>query len=221
MSRAGWAVVDDSQSLVFDEEGWLERAPRLAADTTIATSTSSATATITPAACRITRRVSGHVPMIPRCALGNWWSRYWDYRAGRAARPDAASSASKQMPLSVCIIDMDWHITETGNASSGWTGYTWNRELFPDPHGFIAWLHEQGLRTALNLHPAEGVWPHEAQYEAMAQLHGAATRRRGEPVPLRLRRPAASSRAISRSCTTRWRPRASISGGWTGSRASA
>jgi hypothetical protein len=77
-----------------------------------------------------------------------------------------------RIPLSVCIIDMDWHITKTGNSSSGWTGYTWNRELFPDPEGFIRWLHEQGLRTALNLHPAKGIHPHEEQYEQMAKWMG-------------------------------------------------
>ena len=76
------------------------------------------------------------------------------------------------MPLSVCIIDMDWHITQTGNASRGWTGYTWNRQQWPDPEGFLAWLHSQGLRTALNLHPADGVWPHEEQYDAMARWMG-------------------------------------------------
>ena len=64
---------------------------------------------------------------------------------------------------------MDWHITKTGNDSSGWTGYTWNRDLFPDPAGFIAWLHQHGLKTALNLHPADGVYPHEEQYAAMAK----------------------------------------------------
>ena len=42
---------------------------------------------------------------------------------------------SHDIPLSVCIIDMDWHITKTGNASLGWTCYTWNRKLFPDPEG--------------------------------------------------------------------------------------
>jgi alpha-glucosidase (family GH31 glycosyl hydrolase) len=67
---------------------------------------------------------------------------------------------------------MDWHITQTGNASNGWTGYTWNRELFPDAQGFINWLHSQGLRTALNLHPAKGVYPHEEQYEQMALWMG-------------------------------------------------
>ena len=65
------------------------------------------------------------------------------------------------VPLSVCIVDMDWHIVDTGRGYSGWTGYTWNRALFPDPEGFIRRLHDQGLRTALNLHPADGVRPHE------------------------------------------------------------
>ena len=37
---------------------------------------------------------------------------------------------------------------------------------------FLDWLHEQGLKTALNLHPADGVGPHEAMYEAMAKRLG-------------------------------------------------
>jgi alpha-glucosidase (family GH31 glycosyl hydrolase) len=74
----------------------------------------------------------------------------------------------RDIPLSVCIIDMDWHIVDTGNESSGWTGYTWNRDLFPDPEGFLDELHSMGLKTALNLHPAEGVYPHESGYEEMA-----------------------------------------------------
>ncbi|MEJ2748520.1 MAG: glycoside hydrolase family 31 protein, partial [Anaerolineae bacterium] len=83
-----------------------------------------------------------------------------------------------EVPLSVCIIDMDWHITDVKPVEPpkgffpGWTGYTWNRDLFPDPDGFIAWLHEQGLKTALNLHPADGVQPHEAAYPAMARRMG-------------------------------------------------
>ncbi len=64
---------------------------------------------------------------------------------------------------------MDWHITRTGNASRGWTGYTWNRELFPDHRALLAELHALGLKTALNLHPADGVWPHEDAYPAMVR----------------------------------------------------
>lgn len=170
MSRAGWALADDTRSLVFNGDGWLEERP----------------------SARLSEyqdlyffgyghdyigclqdytRISGRVPLVPRYALGNWWSRYWDYHQDEL-RDLMVEFREKEVPLSVCIVDMDWHITNTGNASSGWTGYTWNRRQWPDPDGFLAWLHSQGLRTALNLHPADGIWSHEEQYEAMARWMG-------------------------------------------------
>ncbi|MCZ7672764.1 MAG: hypothetical protein M5U34_39435 [Chloroflexi bacterium] len=111
--------------------------------------------------------MAGAAPLLPRWALGNWWSRYWAYSAEELLGLMDEFKAN-HVPLSVCIVDMDWHLTETGNAASGWTGYTWNRKLFPDPPGFLAALHERGLKTALNLHPADGVYPHEEKYEEMA-----------------------------------------------------
>lgn len=177
MSRAGWAVVDDSDSLVFDESGWLTPRER-------------------PGhldlyffghghdyrqALRDFNAVAGRVPLIPRWALGNWWSRYWAYTQAELTQLMHDFQAH-DIPLSVCIVDMDWHITDTGNASSGWTGYTWNRELFPEPEKFFAQLHALGLKTALNLHPADGVYPHEEQYAAMAQTLGRDPQS-AEPIP--------------------------------------
>ncbi|MCP4361640.1 MAG: hypothetical protein GY796_26820 [Chloroflexi bacterium] len=52
---------------------------------------------------------------------------------------------------------------------NGWTGYTWNHDLFPEPDAFLGWLHEMGLKTVLNLHPALGIRPYETQYPALAQ----------------------------------------------------
>src|SRR5690606_7263577 len=102
---------------------------------------------------------------------GNWWSRYWAYTQDELTAL-LNDFERHEIPLSVCIIDMDWHITKTGNTSIGWTGYTWNRDLFPDPQGMIDFIHAKGLRTALNLHPAEGIHPHEAQYPEMARRMG-------------------------------------------------
>ena len=52
------------------------------------------------------------------------------------------------MPLSVSVIDMDWHLVEIDpEHGSGWTGYTWNTDLFPDPQAFLAGLHERGWRS--------------------------------------------------------------------------
>jgi alpha-glucosidase (family GH31 glycosyl hydrolase) len=177
MGQAGWAVVDDSDTLVFSEDAWLM--PRAAPENLDLYLFAFGHAY---ADClKVFTQVAGSVPMVPRWVLGNWWSRYWAYSAHELlALMD--EFRSHQAPLAVCIVDMDWHITETGNDSSGWTGYTWNRALFPNPPDFLARLHALGLKTALNLHPAEGVHSHEAQYAAFATALGQDPLA-GEPVP--------------------------------------
>lgn len=166
LSRAGWAIVDDSSRLVFDDDGWLRPRPAGGMDVYFFGYGNDYRGCLSDYS-----KVAGPAPMIPRWALGNWWSRYWEYSQAELTSL-IADFREHETPLSVCIIDMDWHLTNTGNAASGWTGYTWNKELWPDPYRFIAWLHEQGLHTAMNLHPAEGIWPHEEQYPAMAQAMG-------------------------------------------------
>jgi putative sterol carrier protein len=168
LSRSGYAVYDDTPRLVFNAEGWLE--PRKAAagalDLYFFGYGQDADACLGDFA-----RVAGPAPMLPRWSLGNWWSRYWAYSADELLGL-MDEFVAHNVPLSVCIVDMDWHITDTGNPSSGWTGFTWNRELFPDPPGFIAELHRRGLKTALNLHPADGIYPHEEKYTEMAAEMG-------------------------------------------------
>ena len=50
---------------------------------------------------------------------------------------------------------MDWHITET--ATNLPAGLAIPEQNFPEPEQFIQQLHQRDLKTALNLHPAEGV----------------------------------------------------------------
>ena len=166
-SRAGFAVADDSKNLVFNADGWLEPRGRGEILDLYFFGYGHDYAGCLKDYCKVT----GHTPLVPRWVLGNWWSRYWAYRQ-EELRGLMQDFRSHELPLSVCIIDMDWHITATGNSSSGWTGYTWNRSLFPDPAEFIQWLHDQGLRTALNLHPADGIHPHEGQYPEIAEYMG-------------------------------------------------
>ena len=116
----------------------------------------------------------------------------------------------EQIPFSVAVIDMDWHLVDIPpKYGTGWTGYTWNRELFPDPPEFLAWLHEQGLKVTLNVHPADGVRAHEEAYPRMAEVLGI------DPASGTAVEFDVTDRAC---CTTRWKRTASISGGWTGSR---
>ncbi|QGN08008.1 DUF5110 domain-containing protein [Halorhabdus sp. CBA1104] len=167
VSRDGWAVVEDTDRLVFGDDGWVQ--PREAADgyedlyffgdgqdyqTRLADF----------------RAITGEVPMVPRWALGNWWSRYWEYSQDEL-REVVEGFLDRDIPLSVAVIDMDWHVVDNAH-HDGWTGWTWNDEYFPDPSRFIDWLHDNDIKTTLNLHPAEGVHPHEAQYEDFADFMG-------------------------------------------------
>ena len=68
---------------------------------------------------------------------------------------------------------MDWHLVDIDpKYGSGWTGYTWNREFFPDPPRFLKKLHDRGMKTTLNVHPADGVRAHEECYPKMAKAMG-------------------------------------------------
>ncbi|MDU5379757.1 MAG: glycoside hydrolase family 31 protein [Actinomyces sp.] len=116
--------------------------------------------------------LTGQVPLLPRRALGNWWSRYWPYTSDEYLAL-MERFAHAQMPFSVGILDMDWHKVDIDPAiGSGWTGYSWNRDLIPDPSALLENLHRRGMLTSLNLHPADGVRRHEDAYEAMAHDMG-------------------------------------------------
>ncbi len=124
-------------------------------------------------------RVAGRIPLPPRFAFGAWWSRYWSY-SDQELDSLVHQFRANNIPLDVLVIDMDWHLPfgndwsvrdPSGNVAR-WTGYTWNKLLFPDPKLFLDQMHRDGLKVTLNLHPASGVQPFEAAYPAMARAMG-------------------------------------------------
>ena len=126
-------------------------------------------------------RLTGPCPMIPRFALGNWWSRYYRYTEGSYLEL-MNEFRKRQIPLSVAVIDMDWHLSKADpKYGSTWTGYTWDRTLFPDPKRFLTALKDLGLKSTLNLHPADGVRAFEDAYPAFADYMGV-DRENEEPV---------------------------------------
>lgn len=169
ISRLGFATLDDSTSMLFDSKNWIgTRRPGNRVDIYL-----FAFGHDYRAAVKTFYALSGSQPLLPRWALGNWWSRYHAYSAdGYLALIDRFNS--KAIPFSVAVLDMDWHLAPDSPVVkkagvSGWTGYTWNKQLFPDPTEFIAKVHNRGLRTSLNDHPADGVYSYEEPYEDMAR----------------------------------------------------
>lgn len=109
-------------------------------------------------------RLTGPTPLLPRFALGNWWSRYHRYTADEyLALMDRFEQEG--LPFTTAVVDMDWHLTQVDSKyGTGWTGYTWNRDLFPNPAAFLGGLHSRGMKVTLNVHPRDGIRPFEDPY---------------------------------------------------------
>jgi alpha-glucosidase (family GH31 glycosyl hydrolase) len=167
VASEGIAVVDDSRTVLITDEGWI--APRRPGTVDLYV---FAYGHDYPEALRALYRLAGPTPLLPRYALGNWWSRYHPYSADEYLGL-MDQFRDEGIPFSVAVIDMDWHLPDIDpRYGSGLTCYTWNRDLFPDPAGFLAGLHERGLATSLNVHPAEGIHAHEDSYERIARRLG-------------------------------------------------
>ncbi len=189
VSRSGWAVVDDSTRPLFDsadfsfKEGekspwpWvMERPAGERQDLYFFGYGHDYKKALGDYV-----RVAGRIPLPPRFAFGAWWSRYWDY-TDQELDQLVQSFHENDVPLDVFVIDMGWHTSQAqlqamgekdqSGHDLGWSGYTWNKTLFPDPDDFLAKLKSEGLKITLNLHPASGIEPWEKAYPAMATAMG-------------------------------------------------
>lgn len=167
ISYYGFSLLDDSKSHLLNEDDEIEEKNYDSVDQYIFAFGHNYTKAL-----KYYYHLTGYPPVLPRYALGNWWSRFWKY-SEEEYKELMLKFQEKQIPLSVAVIDMDWHITEIPDGyGSSWTGFTWNRELFPEPSRFIEWLHEQGLAVTMNLHPADGIRAFEEDYPKVAERLG-------------------------------------------------
>lgn len=168
MSKGGYASLDDSTSILFGDDGFFApRRPGERVDGYL-----FAFGRDYRDALRAFYAVSGKQPTIPRWAFGNWWSRYYKYTQ-REYLELMDQFSKKGIPLSVAVIDMDWHLVDEEEVTHvGWTGYTWNKNLFPDPVEFGQELHRRNLKVTLNDHPHAGIYNFEDAYEEIAKILG-------------------------------------------------
>lgn len=150
LSRSGHYVLDDSQGHVL-ENGWIRERRSPETDLYLfgyGHDYRAALASLTA--------ISGEVPLPRKYLFGAWYSRYWPY-SSEDYKNLVREYDHHGFPLDVMVLDMDWH-------RGSWTGWSWNKNLIPDPAGLMDQLHAQGLHTTLNVHPADGVGPHEDSY---------------------------------------------------------
>jgi hypothetical protein len=172
LSRDGWYLRDDSATVLYTDEAEPWVAPRRAGgDKDLYF---FGYGHDLQAGLRDFVKIGGAIPLPPKFSLGSWYSRYWPYTSDEFLEI-AAEYKRQGFPLDVMVLDMDWH-------KDGWTGYSWNKQLIPDPQGLLKKLHDQGLRVTMNLHPHDGVAAHEDAYPGFAKAMGLDPAK-GERVP--------------------------------------
>lgn len=169
VSRNGYTTIDDSESMLFAADGFVATrhpGPDRVDGYLFAYGHDYA------GAVKALYALSGSQPLLPRWALGNWWSRYYAY-TDKEYLALMDKFEEEKIPFSVAVLDMDWHVTDDekvkASGKTGWTGYTWNKKLFPDPKKFLDELHQRKLKVTANDHPADGVQDYEELYPAMAE----------------------------------------------------
>ncbi|MCI5649717.1 MAG: TIM-barrel domain-containing protein [Fusicatenibacter sp.] len=167
MSWFGFSVMDDSRSLLLTEDGWVAPRKKGVQDLYFFGYGHEYLRAL-----KDFYHLCGKTPMLPRFALGNWWSRYYEY-SEESYMELMKKFDEEEIPFSVAVIDMDWHLVDIDpKYGNGWTGYTWNKKLFPDPKRFLGKLHDRGMKTTLNVHPADGIRAYEDCYPEVAEAMG-------------------------------------------------
>ncbi|MBE6786697.1 MAG: DUF5110 domain-containing protein [Ruminococcaceae bacterium] len=187
-SREGVAVLDDSNTLAIKADGTIK--PR---DYKESDKYYFAYGNDYIGATTALYKLTGKVPLIPRYALSNWWSRYKAYTQ-QEYLDLMGRFRDEEVPITVATVDMDWHWVNIKDKfgkdshkvmphknfmeyvydvwSTGWTGYSFNTDLFPDPEGFLKKLKDDNYHVTFNIHPSMGVRWFEDQYEEMCRAMG-------------------------------------------------
>lgn len=163
LSRAGWYLLDDSATAIVSGDGFEVRPT---GDGAYQDLYLFAYGSDYLQGLRDLRKLTGPAPMLPRKAFGVWFSRWWPYGAGDW-RDIVARFRKEEVPLDTISIDTDFKSIHDPDAAAAaaqrvgapdsnysWNGWEWNRDLYPDPRGFLREAHSAGLEVGLNVHPS-------------------------------------------------------------------
>ena len=176
-STDGFASFDDSKTMLYDSNGYLNLSASNRIDTYLF----------------VYRRdfglclkdyfmLTGRPPLIPRYALGIWWHRDKLYN-GDELKKLLNTFNKNDIPISVLLLGHKWNTKPSIDGKDNLdykTGFTFNENLFPNSEEFIKYMHERGVRIGVNLNPSGGINSYESSYTNIANDLGVSS---GETIP--------------------------------------
>ncbi len=181
LTREGWSVVDDSETVLLVDEGPGFRV-RPSRDGAYRDWYVFAYGHQLRRALRDLRVLTGPAPLLPRNAFGVWFSKYFAYTEAEF-RALVARFEQEGVPLDTLSLDTDFKrqndpvgsaiatnvVGQPGRAFA-WNGWDWNRDLFADPDAFVSWAHRRQIALIANIHPS--ISSNDPQFEVADETAG-------------------------------------------------
>ena len=153
-STDGFVSLDDSKTLIFNEDGSLGKRNDKRIDTYVFMYRRDFGACL-----RDYFKLTGHPPLIPRYALGVWWNRNTTYDT-KDIEKLVYKFNKNRIPLSIIMLGDKWHRQNPKMKS----GLSFDETLFKKPKRMADFLHNKDIRLAVKVNPMEGIHPKEDYY---------------------------------------------------------
>ena len=111
--------------------------------------------------------LTGYPQMIPRYALGNWWSKECRYTEAEVLEK-IEKFHMRDIPISVFLLDRGWAKVDPNHPNNEY-GFSFNKEQYPDINGLIKKAHEKGIKIGININPQNGFYPCEDNFSIAAK----------------------------------------------------
>ncbi|MEG0826298.1 MAG: glycoside hydrolase family 31 protein [Bacilli bacterium] len=161
-SSDGFVSIDDSKTKIMSELGNLEERQNDSIDTYVFTYLKDFSECL-----KDYYMITGYPALIPRYALGNWWSRNVNYN-DESLKKIVDDFNDKKIPVSVLLLNKGWH-NSLFNDKKVDSGFSFDLNKFKNPKAMIKYLHLNGIRIGLNINPKSGIYPFEDNYSKITQ----------------------------------------------------
>ncbi len=165
-SADGFASIDDSNSMIFEETGDLVSKPNKSIDIYLFAYRKDFGQCL-----KDYYTLTSNPTMIPRYALGNWWSKNQKY-TNNDVITTIERFKKESIPISIFLFDKPWHFEREYNGIKLDSGFTFNNELLHNPKELIKYIHSNDIVVGVNVDPSEGIHREEFNFDKASKYLG-------------------------------------------------